>query len=192
MRPSVDKLSLAPELVQARERLGLTQAQLASESHVSLAAIKGYETGRTFPGARELRQLCETLKITPNKLLFGVETPFPSSAASDAALFVGPQGIVVHRNRIRHLLNYLTADECASFYGLMSALVLARHGSSELNAAEQGADLFAGMEIMSSDGPFIEELFRMVTRDKDVAREFVDALRQAQKAATAGEKVSKE
>ena len=188
---NAEKLTLGPELVQARERLGLTQAHLAAVSRVSLASIKGYETGRTVPGARELKLLCQALEITPNKLLFGVEAPFAARALSDAATFVGPYGVVVHRRRIQALLSYLTADECASFYSLMSALVLARQGSSELNAADQGADLFAGFDIIKEDGPFIEELFRAVTQNKETAKQFAAALKQAAAEASKPEKVSK-
>lgn len=187
----MDKLALAPELVHARERLGLTQAQLATLSGVSLAAIKGYETGRTLPGARELRALCQKLEVTPNKLLFGSEAPFLDNTGSDISIFPGIHGSVVYRQRIKHLLHLLTADECASFYSLMSALVLARHGSGELNAADQGADLFAGLEVMASGGPFDEELFRSVTRDKRIRKEFIDALKSASEEANNSQKVSK-
>ena len=186
-----EKFTLAPELVHARDRLGLTQAQLATLSGVSLAAIKGYETSRTLPGAKELRSLCQTLEITPNKLLFGNETPFTANTGSDVSVFPGLHGTVVYRNRIRHLLNLLTADECASFYSLMSALVLARHGSDELNAADQGADLFAGLEIMSAGGAFEENLFRLITRDKKVATQFAHALKSAADELQQPEKVSK-
>lgn len=179
-----DKLTLAPELIQARERLGLTQAQLATESHLSLASIKGYETGRTLPGARELRQLCTALHITPNKLIFGDEAPFDTGANSE--VFAGPYGVSVHRNRIRGLVAYLTSDEAASFYSLMSGLVLARHGKDTLEGAEESADLMTGFQVISEGGPFVSDLFRLITRDPGLARQFAEALKKAAAGAQEG------
>jgi transcriptional regulator with XRE-family HTH domain len=174
---SSDKLTLAPELIQARERLGLTQAQLAAESGLSLASIKGYETGRTLPGARELRRLCTALRITPNKLIFGDEAPF--SAGRESEVFAGPYGITVHRNRIRLLADHLTSDEAASFASLMSALVLARHGKETALDTEEVADLMSGFQVIAGGGPFVSDLFRLITRDPTVARQVAEALKKA-------------
>ncbi|WP_462390963.1 helix-turn-helix domain-containing protein [Acidovorax sp. Q11] len=173
-----EKLVLAPELVQAREKLGLTQAQLASESGVSLSAIKSYEIGRTFPGAREIRQLCQALKLTPNKLLFGVDDPFASQQVGDAARFPGLTPTEVHRWRMKFLLDHLSAEECASLYFLMSALVRSRRGAAELDATEEDADLFAGVELLGK-GEMNIELFRVITKDPAIARQVSDALKAA-------------
>lgn len=176
---SSDKLFLAPELIQARERLGLTQAQLSVESGVSLSAIKGYETGRTFPGARELRQLCMALRITPNKLLFGAENPFSAQKADgDGAKFPGMSPVEVHRWRIKFLADLLTADECAAFYALMSSMVLARHGSEQLDSVEESADLFAGAELIGKEN-FDISLFRRITNSPETARQLVDGIKSA-------------
>ncbi|WP_162241060.1 helix-turn-helix domain-containing protein [Acidovorax sp. Leaf78] len=173
-----EKLVLYPELVQAREKLGLTQAQLASESGVSLSAIKSYEIGRTFPGAREIRQLCKVLKLTPNKLLFGVDDPFSSQQVGDAARFPGLTPTEVHRWRMRFLIDHLSAEECASFYFLMSALVRSRRGANDLDATEEEADLFAGVELLGKGQTDIE-LFRVITKDPEKARQVSDALKAA-------------
>src|SRR5690606_4832477 len=68
--------AFASELIKARTELGLTQSKLAEQSGLSVSAIKAYESGRNLPGARELRELCQALQVSPNKLLFGTEAPF--------------------------------------------------------------------------------------------------------------------
>ena len=175
---SIEKLVLSPELVQAREKLGFTQAQLATESGVSLSAIKSYEIGRTFPGAREIRQLCQALKLTPNKLLFGVDDPFSVQQAGDAARFPGLTPAEVYRWRMKFLVDHLSAEECASLYFLMSALVRSRRGAAELETTEEEADLFAGVELFSK-GEMNIDLFRVITKNPETARQVSDALQAA-------------
>src|SRR4051812_31321179 len=71
--PAQDAMSIASELIRARDERGITQAHLAELSGVSRSAIKGYESGRNMPGARELKALCQALAVSPNRLLFGAE-----------------------------------------------------------------------------------------------------------------------
>ena len=58
-----------------RERKGLSLADLHRQSEISKTALHDYESGRTQPGAREIKVLCEILGVTPNWVLFGTETP---------------------------------------------------------------------------------------------------------------------
>lgn len=58
-----------------RERKGLSLADLHRQSEISKTALHDYESGRTKPGAREIKILCEILGVTPNWVLFGSETP---------------------------------------------------------------------------------------------------------------------
>lgn len=68
---------------QAREEMQLTQAHVATRSRmadpedkgISRTALIGYEAGSSRPGLREIRLLCEVLKVTPNWLIFGTESP---------------------------------------------------------------------------------------------------------------------
>ncbi|MBI5287527.1 MAG: helix-turn-helix domain-containing protein [Chloroflexi bacterium] len=50
-------------LVQARTRLGLSQASLAARAHVSLASVKAYEQGKRHPSQPYLTALLDALKI---------------------------------------------------------------------------------------------------------------------------------
>jgi transcriptional regulator with XRE-family HTH domain len=61
------------ELVGARVRAirnerGLTQAQLAERTHLSLNMIGYVERGIKFPSANTFAKLSKALKVTPDKL----------------------------------------------------------------------------------------------------------------------------
>lgn len=58
----------------------LTASLDAEEKGISRAVISLYESGKNRPSPKELRLLCEALKITPNYLIYGDKHPFDSSA----------------------------------------------------------------------------------------------------------------
>lgn len=94
--------ALAQRLKEAREVRQLTQQAVATRSKwadpegkgISRTALIGYEAGTSRPGARELRILCQTLVVSPNKLLFGTETP---ARTAHPAL----EGLDTHKPTIR-------------------------------------------------------------------------------------------
>lgn len=51
-------------LVKARNREGLTQAQVAKLAHISEVAYQRYEQGRRVPNARILFRIADALNIT--------------------------------------------------------------------------------------------------------------------------------
>ena len=55
--------------------LGFTRAQVAEQSKISLASLRMIINGQKYPTGPQIKRLCETLKITPNYLLFGSERP---------------------------------------------------------------------------------------------------------------------
>ena len=171
-----DKLALAAEIIKGRERLGMTQAQLATASSVSLSAIKGYETGRSFPGAKELRQICQVLRVSPNLLLFGDETPFQNA---DESTPEAAKGLRVQRRRIALLLDMLSVDESNAVYALVHAISLARFGADGVKFRLETADLFTGFDEIGRGEPLDHDLFRMVLKDPDVTRQFVAAMKSA-------------
>ncbi len=87
--PSPDE-EVGARIRQAREGLQLTQAHLATrtrmadpeEKGISRTALVGYEAGSTRPGLREIRLLCEVLKVSPNWLVFGSESPVQTNLPS--------------------------------------------------------------------------------------------------------------
>jgi transcriptional regulator with XRE-family HTH domain len=146
-----ESMSVASALVAARAELGLSQAALADASGVSRSAIKGYETGRNMPGARELKALCAVLRVTPNALLYGTETPFSgdeldSEAARQTRTFLNEPKSAMHlRTQLMALGALLTIEEATSLLHLVRSLAVARHGPEIVKDALIGAELFTEM-----------------------------------------------
>lgn len=78
------ELGLGKRLQEVRESKRLTQGELAehtkrADKHgkgISRAVISLYEVGTNRPSPRELRLLCEVLRVTPSYLIYGEEDPF--------------------------------------------------------------------------------------------------------------------
>lgn len=78
------ELALGKRLQDARESKKLTQGQLseitkladAEGTGISRAVLSMYEVGKNRPSPREIRLLCEALRISPNLLIYGDEDPF--------------------------------------------------------------------------------------------------------------------
>lgn len=81
---SAPENGLGDRLHEAREARRLTQGELAQltrsldadEKGISRAVVSLYEAGKNRPSPREIRLLCEALKVTPNFLIYGDERPF--------------------------------------------------------------------------------------------------------------------
>lgn len=125
----VESLGFASALIKARTDKGMTQAQLSEESGISRSAIKGYETGRNMPGARELRWLCKTLEISPNLLLFGTETPFKRVGPWPHGAKLEPNSFEADKKALALLADLLTPFEVGSLVSLIHSLASARHGA---------------------------------------------------------------
>ena len=78
------ELELGRRLQEAREGAKMTQGEVAeltkqadSEGKgISRAVLSLYENGRNRPSPRELRMLCEVLRVSPSHLIYGTEDPF--------------------------------------------------------------------------------------------------------------------
>lgn len=167
---------MAAEIIKGRELLGLTQAQLCERSGVSLSALKGYETGRNQPGARELRQLCEVLRLSPNRLLFGAENPFPERTWSDAALSNVEVNAPTAGRRIAHLLEMLSSSESQALFQVVHALAVARHGVEKVHPLLRAADLETGVDVFAEEDRFVPYLHAKLLRHTAVARRYAAAL----------------
>lgn len=144
--PVPSPTSFSSELISARNELGLTQSQLSTKSGLSLSAIKAYEAGRNLPGARELRELCQALEVSPNKLLFGTELPFRERSFAD--VLAGnpeqePEKLAV--TRAAALMKFLASDERTAVLTLVRSLAIARHGEAKIKEAVVASDFMTGM-----------------------------------------------
>lgn len=141
--PIPEPIGFASELIKARTEKGLTQSALSKQSGLSLSAIKAYEAGRNMPGARELRELCQALKVSPNMLLFGTDNPFIMETV--------PENEHVQSARMLALMPLLAKNESASVLTLIHALAVARYGEETVRQALLKMDLMVGMtrELMT-------------------------------------------
>jgi hypothetical protein len=98
-----------------------------------------------MPGARELRELCQALQVSPNKLLFGSEVPFKEQSFADAILDSEPEDEHVVRARTAFLLGLVSSDERHAVATLIRSLALSRHGEAKVKEVMQAADLSVGM-----------------------------------------------
>ncbi|MHB0985958.1 MAG: helix-turn-helix domain-containing protein [Sulfuricella sp.] len=89
-KPRFGAVSHAPEndlgrrLEESRRAKGLTQGELAEQTKLadqdgkglSRSVISLYELGTNRPGPKELRLLCEVLRVSPSFLIYGDDDPF--------------------------------------------------------------------------------------------------------------------
>lgn len=143
--PLQQAATFSSELIKARAELGLTQSQLAERSGLSLSAIKAYEAGRNMPGARELRELCQALQVSPNKMLFGKELPFGDVSVANILIEGSPEDVQVAAFRTAILLSLLASDERAAVATLVRSLAIARQGVAKVDEAVATADLLSAM-----------------------------------------------
>jgi transcriptional regulator with XRE-family HTH domain len=138
---------IASALIKARNEMGLTQAQLASQSGVSVSAIKGYETGRNMPGGRELKSLSHVLRVSPTALLFGSDAAF-SDRFKGLEVRGGDVDLGRARWRMHAVTTLLTLDEVSALSQLARAIAVARHGVERVNALVRIGDSTAMTSAM--------------------------------------------
>lgn len=138
--PTLDEL--ASTLVRARSALGITQNELHKRTGISREAIKGYESGRNKPGARELKLLCEALHVSPNMLLFGTESPFESNGELYDLMYSSGQLDMV---KLIALYGLLTAKEKSSVSFIIESILLGRHSYEELKKKLDALEAMSAM-----------------------------------------------
>lgn len=162
---------IAIELRRARESRGLTHTDLHRITGISRSVLFGYETGRTKPGAKELRLLSEALQVNPNRLLFGNDEPFKprTGLRSIVKLRNSPMGILAATIIFPVVFATLDDDQLESILVLLSSLIEAR----DKDAAKK---ITAFAEVMSEiigDGS-PESMSEIAAKSKDP--NFMEAL----------------
>ncbi|MDD5176061.1 MAG: helix-turn-helix transcriptional regulator [Sterolibacterium sp.] len=128
---------LAIRIRIARERKGLSLSKLHEQSGISKTALHDYESGRTKPGARELKILCELLEITPNLMIFGTEEPLKprEGLRSLVKLRSGPAMFVAAMFLIPIIAASLDEDQIESLLVLVASLLEARDKETYRNVS---------------------------------------------------------
>ena len=57
-------------LKAARVNANLTQSQVATKLDISIATLKNWESGKTFPKQPQIEALCEIYKVSYDNLFF--------------------------------------------------------------------------------------------------------------------------
>jgi transcriptional regulator with XRE-family HTH domain len=128
---------IAAELARARSNAGLSHSDLHRLTGISRSVLFGYENGRTKPGAREIRLLCDALKVTPNRLIYGSDdTPFEAGASPfpEWLEFDSQDYGTVNATM---LMMMLSKEERSALFTLAYSILEARRGKQELEAAFQ-------------------------------------------------------
>lgn len=147
---------VAAELARARAKAGLSHSDLHRITGISRSVLFGYENGRTKPGAKEIRLLCDALKVTPNRLIYGSDdspfeagvSPFPEWLEFDSQDW----GTV----NVTMLMMMLSKEERFALLTLAYSILEARHGKQELEKALQAMKM-VGQVISETD---------LITREK--------------------------
>ena len=67
----MDQIKIGKFIAERREKLNLTQMQLAEKLNITDRAISKWETGKSLPDSSIMPELCGILQITINDLLSG-------------------------------------------------------------------------------------------------------------------------
>lgn len=152
-QPENDKVdTLAREIgkriLEARTGLGWSQQALHTRTKlhdpenmgISRAVLSLYETGVNKPGAREICILCETLKITPNWLLFGSDSPAKTLQASLEFMRGNELDVSV---RLAFGMLALAPEERDSLASLVLSLLSNKLGDIELSSMMMMANMMS-------------------------------------------------
>ena len=118
--------------------LSFTRAQVAEKSKVSLASLRLIIKGEKYPTGPQIKRLCETLKISPNYLLFGSERPDFEKEKSDAERFA-------EIFRISMLKSHLDRDNSTIIDRLILSMLASQLKKSEYNELLEFVDDFTGV-----------------------------------------------
>lgn len=156
---------LSVELVKARKAAGLTQNELHVRTGISRDTIKGYETGRSMPGSRELRVLCEALGISANRALWGREDfqeavgPLRGRVVQPAARQLTQQMMLIM------LVQLLSQEEVGALFTLMEPLAIGRHGRKKVEEAMAALDII-GQEVGDDVQKATESALSVLTEER--------------------------
>jgi len=167
---------VAYEIKGARERRRLTISDLARATGLSRTVLFGYEAGRTRPGVREIRLICEALKVSPNRLIFGMEQPFAESQGLAELVKLSARnpmaGVAMSMFLIPIVTAVLGVEERAALLTLIGGLVEAR----DKNAFFSLKAMVETMAELGGDPTKMAEL-TAAANDPEKLQEFQERLR---------------
>ena len=130
---------IGERIKQGRTALEITQVQLAKKASLSRSAVVHYEQGNAVPGSAELVKLAQALNISPNYLLSGSDSFFPSKSAEHALADTENPQLLVARAGI--CLMVLDREVRESFSALLMSLVKAKLNKREFQELTQTIEI---------------------------------------------------
>lgn len=139
--PSSD-LGVGQRLKVAREERDFTQGAVANRAKmidpekkgISRTAIIGYEQGTSKPGLREIKLLCEVLRISPNWLIYGTESAAMAALPSMELLGKAPEDQIGSVMRTALALTALKGHERDALQSLVLSLAGRQLGDMGLSS----------------------------------------------------------
>lgn len=171
VRPSQDRelflKAVSAEIRKARERADMTVTDLHRETGISRTVLQGYEAGRFVPGALELKRICQVLKVTPNRIVFGDERPMEQKPLLEA--FIGDVNRASGTAKLAIALQVLSSAELSALLSLVESIVITRVGGAKKMAA-----MFEAVDVMigSEHTPALME---------ELGEEFIQSMTPGQK-----------
>lgn len=133
---------IGERIKQGRTALELTQVQLAKQAALSRSAVVHYEQGNAVPGGVELMKLAQALNLSPNYLLSGSDTFFPSRSPQHALADTEDPQLLVARAGM--FLMVLDREVRETFSALLMALVKAKLNKREYKQLTEAIGLVSG------------------------------------------------
>lgn len=145
---------VSAEVRKARERADMTVSDLHRETGISRTVLQGYEAGKFVPGSLELKKLCQVLKVSPNRILFGEERPLDEKPL--LASFIGDVSKATGTAKLAITMQVLSSEELSALLSLVESIVITRVGGrKKLEEMLSGVDALVG----HGDTPgFIEDM----------------------------------
>lgn len=167
-KSAIDRLAaeIGHRIADARNGLGWSQIALHTRTKladpegvgISRAVLSLYETGKNKPGAREIRLLCDALKVSPNWLLYGSESP--ARAIQPSADFLRGTDVDISA-RLAFALLALGKTERDSLALLVFSILTKKMGDIRLSSLMTMANMLSSSlmrEVISFVGQDAKEL----------------------------------
>ena len=131
-----DQKAIGKRLGDRISSMGLTREEASKASKVSLQTLRCIINGQQYPTGSQTKRLCLELKITPNYLLFGTESPNLLKGDSE-------EEIAYEILKTAYLKSKLDRDSSAVIDRLILSMLSDQHKKAEYSDLIEYADYFS-------------------------------------------------
>jgi len=140
---------IGARITKARRDAKLTSTELSTRLGITRATLSNYEKGKHKVDATMLRKICTELKVSPNRLIFGVDNvkqaKFPKYRLFDPDN-TGEINVIAGRFSIG--LMALEKDDRDAFLSLVASLLEAQMGTKSLGELKMIMDALCNSGII--------------------------------------------